>query len=134
MNSLLAWHTATSVAAASKGSSLSGLLLPLLLVVAFYFLLIRPQRNRQKAAQQQRSQLEPGARIVTIGGLFGTVTDVTDEDFGLQIAPGVEVRFAKNALGRVVTPEGPNGEHEAIPEEPEQSGDAGDSGEDHPNS
>jgi preprotein translocase subunit YajC len=111
-----------SLIAASKTSP-TGLLLPLLLVVAFYFLLIRPQRNRQKKATALRSQLLPGQRIVTIGGMFGTVTDVDEEGFGLQIAPGVEVRFSKAALGRVIEP---TGEHESLPDthdEPDHSTD-----------
>ncbi len=100
------------VAAASKSSPTS-LLLPLLLVVAFYFLLIRPQRNRQKKATSLRSQMMPGQKIVTIGGVYGTVTDIDDESFGLVIAPGVEVRFVKSALGRVIES---IGDHESIPD------------------
>ena len=120
MNSPITSHllsSATDGLAATKSGGASQLLLPLLLVAAFYFFLIRPQRNRQKQATNLRSQLLPGSKIVTIGGLFGTVTDVTDEDFGLVIAPGVEVRFTKAALGRVIPPEG---EHESLPAEPEE--------------
>lgn len=56
-----------------------GTLLPLILMfVIFYFLLIRPQQKRQKAVQQMQTDLKKGDKIVTIGGLHGTV-DALDE-------------------------------------------------------
>ena len=97
-----------------KNNSFS-LLLPLLLVVGMYFFFIRPQRARAKQSQSVRSQLSPGQRIVTIGGIFGTVTDVTDDDFGLLVADGVQLRFVKSAMARVI--ESPP-DIESIPEDP----------------
>ncbi|MER7503126.1 preprotein translocase subunit YajC [Nonomuraea pusilla] len=80
-------------------------LLPLvLLVVVFYFLLIRPQRKRQQEAVQMQNSLTTGARVMTTTGLFGTVVAVDNEDVILEVAPGVETRWVKAAIGRVVTP------------------------------
>ena len=57
-------------------------LLPILLMfVLFYFLLIRPQKKRQNAVQQMQSSLKKGDKIVTIGGLHGTI-DAIDESTG----------------------------------------------------
>lgn len=75
-----------------------------LLVVGFFFLVIRPQRARANAARALQSELAPGATIVTTSGLHGTVTDVSDDTVGLEIAPGVVVRFAKAAIGRIAQP------------------------------
>lgn len=82
-----------------------GSILPLiLLVVVFYFLLIRPQRKRQQEAAQMQNSLTPGARVMTTTGLFGTVVAVDNEDVILEVAPGIETRWVKAAIGRVVTP------------------------------
>ncbi|GGT23271.1 preprotein translocase subunit YajC [Nonomuraea spiralis] len=82
-----------------------GSILPLiLLVVVFYFLLIRPQRKRQQEAQQMQNSLTPGARVMTTTGLFATVVAVENEDVVLEVAPGIETRWVKAAIGRVVQP------------------------------
>ncbi|MEU4514292.1 preprotein translocase subunit YajC [Nonomuraea wenchangensis] len=82
-----------------------GSILPLiLLVVVFYFLLIRPQRKRQQEAIQMQNSLTPGSRVMTTTGLFATVVAVDNEDVILEVAPGVETRWVKAAIGRVVTP------------------------------
>lgn len=82
-----------------------GSILPLiLLVVVFYFLLIRPQRKRQQEAQQMQNSLTPGARVMTTTGLFATVVAVDNEDVVLEVAPGIETRWVKAAIGRVVQP------------------------------
>ncbi|MER7364985.1 preprotein translocase subunit YajC [Nonomuraea wenchangensis] len=82
-----------------------GSILPLiLLVVVFYFLLIRPQRKRQQEAIQMQNSLTPGSRVMTTTGLFATVVAVDNEDVVLEVAPGVETRWVKAAIGRVVAP------------------------------
>jgi preprotein translocase subunit YajC len=76
----------------------------ILLVVVFYFLLIRPQRKRQQEQAQMQSSLTPGSRVMTTTGLFATVAAVEDDDVILEVAPGVQTRWIKAAIGRVVTP------------------------------
>jgi preprotein translocase subunit YajC len=118
------------LAAGSGGSGGGGILgfLPLILIVLVgYFLLIRPARQRQRRALENRSAVEPGIEVITTAGLIATVTSV-DEDgevMTLEIAPGVNVRFVKSAIARVVTPLEPEpepGEHEAI-NDPEPTSD-----------
>lgn len=75
-----------------------------LLVVAFFFFVIRPQRARAHAARALQADLAPGTSVVTTSGLHGTVTDVSDDSIGLEVAPGVIVRFAKAAIGRISEP------------------------------
>ncbi|MBP2708072.1 preprotein translocase subunit YajC [Microbispora sp. RL4-1S] len=87
------------------GNNPLGTFLPLiLLVVVFYFLLIRPQRKRQQEQIQMQNSLAPGARVMTTNGLFATVVTVEDDDVVLEVAPGVETRWLKAAIGRVLTP------------------------------
>jgi preprotein translocase subunit YajC len=72
------------------------------ILVAFYFLIIRPQRNRARQAAQLQARLVPGVEIMTTAGMFGRVTEVLDDGVVLEISPGVLVRFAKAAVGRIV--------------------------------
>jgi preprotein translocase subunit YajC len=66
-----------------------------------YFLFIRPQSRRRREAQDMQSKLGPGDKIVTIGGLYGTVETADDESVQLEIAPGVTARYARQAIARV---------------------------------
>jgi preprotein translocase subunit YajC len=71
-----------------------------------WVLLIRPQR--QKAQQQQRllSSIEPGDEVLTVGGLYGIVREIDEEDdLIVEIAEGIQVRVARRAVGGVVKPE-----------------------------
>lgn len=87
------------------GNNPLGTFLPLiLLVVVFYFLLIRPQRKRQQEQVQMQNSLTPGVRVMTTTGLFATVVALEDDDVVLEVAPGVETRWVKAAIGRVLTP------------------------------
>jgi preprotein translocase subunit YajC len=76
-----------------------------LILVAFYFLIIRPQRTRARQAAQLQARLVPGVEIMTTAGLFGRVVEVHDDGLLLEISPGVQVRFAKAAVGRIVDAE-----------------------------
>ena len=90
--------------AADTGSGSNSLLtfLPiLLLVVAFYFLLIRPQGKRRREALELQSKIGPGDEVQTVGGLYGTVTDVDDQSVTLEAAPGVHLRFLRGAIAKV---------------------------------
>ena len=76
-------------------------LLPLLLVfVVFYFFMIRPQMKRQKEMTAFRSSISRGDKVVTTGGLYGKVVDVTDNVVTVEIANDVKVRIDKNAVLR----------------------------------
>ncbi|GAA5060699.1 preprotein translocase subunit YajC [Thermocatellispora tengchongensis] len=86
-----------------SNNALTSFLPLILLVVVFYFLLIRPQRKRQQEQLRMQNSLAPGARVMTTTGLFGDVVAVDGDDVILEIAPGVETRWVKAAIGRVVT-------------------------------
>jgi len=78
----------------------------LFLFAIFYFLLIRPQQKRYKAHQHMLTGLQKGARIVTGGGIIGTVSKLEGKDVVLvEIAQGVRVRVARDHIGDIL-PEG----------------------------
>ncbi|HEU4426410.1 MAG TPA: preprotein translocase subunit YajC [Pilimelia sp.] len=89
-------------AAASQGG---GSLLPLLMIVLLfglmYFMMIRPQQRRRRQAQEMQSVLGPGDEVVTVGGLYGTVTAIDDETVTLEVSPGVHTRYARQAIAQV---------------------------------
>jgi preprotein translocase subunit YajC len=73
------------------------------LIAIFYFLLIRPQKKRVEQHQRLISSVDVGDEIVTIGGLFGTVTAMGEDDFEMEPSPGTRLRFVKSAIARKVT-------------------------------
>jgi preprotein translocase subunit YajC len=74
-----------------------------LLIAIFYFMLIRPQKRRVQAHKQLVDSIDVGDEVVTIGGAYGTVRAIGDEEIRLEVAPGTEVRFIKSAIARRVT-------------------------------
>jgi preprotein translocase subunit YajC len=91
---------------AEQAGSGGGLLtfLPIILIIAaMYFLMIRPQSKRKREAEAMQRSLAAGDEVQTVGGLFGTVTAVDDEAITIEASPGVNLRFAKGAIARVVT-------------------------------
>jgi preprotein translocase subunit YajC len=93
-------------AAQSSGGGLGGFVPILMIVLLFgvmYFMMIRPQQKRRREAEQMQTSIGPGDEVVTIGGLYGTVTSVDDETVMLEVAPGVQTRYARPAIARVVS-------------------------------
>ncbi|MBO2463731.1 preprotein translocase subunit YajC [Actinomadura violacea] len=95
------------LAASSGGSGGFNLLLLLAVPVVFYFLLIRPQSKRRKDQMQMQNAMEPGARVLTTSGIRATVVSVDDDGLLLEIAPGVEVHFVKQAVMQVLKDDEP---------------------------
>ncbi len=84
---------------------LSALIFPVLLVVIFYFMLIRPQKRRVAQHQGLIESLDLGDEIVTIGGLYGTIKSIGEDDLVVEVAPGTSLRFVKSAIARRVNEE-----------------------------
>ncbi|RDD61426.1 preprotein translocase subunit YajC [Ferruginivarius sediminum] len=80
-------------------------LLPLILIfVVFYFLLIRPQQKRMKEHRSMVQALRRGDRVVTAGGLIGTVTKVVnDNELQVEVAEGVRVRVVRSTVQEVLS-------------------------------
>ncbi len=98
----------------------------LILLAAMFVLLwaflIRPQRRKQQEQQQLLASVEPGDEILTVGGIYGIVTEIDDEDdLIVEIAEGIQVRIARRAVGGVVKPEEEDVEHEEHEEDVDEA-------------
>ncbi len=71
------------------------------IVIAFYFILIRPQQRRQKERNLMLKALQPGAKVVTIGGIHGTVTEMDDQTVTLRVADNTRLTFERSAVNAV---------------------------------
>jgi preprotein translocase subunit YajC len=83
----------------------------LILIVAFaflWFVLIRPQKRRQQEAARMLNAVQVGSEVLTAGGIYGEVTEVHDDDVIVRIAPEIEVRVARKAIGAVIPPAEPD--------------------------
>ena len=105
----------------------------LLILVAFYLLIIRPQRARAKAAQQLQASLAPGVEVMTTAGLYGTLTEVRDDSVLIEVSPGVTLRFAKAAVGRVITDDAAEDDDETAGDDTGESPDSADADRRHTN-
>lgn len=80
-----------------------GYFIPLFLIL--YFLLIRPQRQQQKQQEEMRKGLKKGDRVLTSGGMLGTVTGVDDTKVTLKVADDTRIEFVRSAIVQVLTGE-----------------------------
>ncbi|MFF5172971.1 preprotein translocase subunit YajC [Micromonospora sp. NPDC000089] len=92
-----------AAAAGGGAGGLTPIIMIALLFGVMYFMMIRPQQKRRREAESMQSTLGIGDEVVTIGGLYGTVTGVEDDTVLLEVAPGVQTRYARPAIARVVT-------------------------------
>lgn len=95
---------AVDTGAAASPNSGFGSFIPLILIfVIFYFLLIRPQQKKIKQHQEMTKSLKRGDKVVTAGGIIGTVSKVNSDDSTLQveIAQGVEVNVMKATISDI---------------------------------
>ncbi|EJL43804.1 preprotein translocase subunit YajC [Brevibacillus agri] len=78
--------------------------LPIIIMFAiFYFLLIRPQQKKAKQRNAMLAALKKGDKIVTIGGMHGTIQELNDDSVTLRIAHNVNVTFDRGAINSVVS-------------------------------
>lgn len=78
------------------GTSLTSFLLPMLIMVAiFYFLLIRPQQQKAKEHKALLDNLKKGDRIITQGGIIGTIVHLDDQIVNLEVADKVRIEMAR---------------------------------------
>jgi len=81
--------------------ALGGLLPMLLIIGVFYMLLIRPQQKRQRELQQTISELKAGDRVVTTGGVIGTITTVRDTSFLIRSGDKSILEIARSAIAGI---------------------------------
>ena len=79
-------------AQAQQGSGWTSIIMMAAVVLIFWLFMIRPQQKRQKEVQRKREALSTGDRIVTSGGLYGTIRDIKETEFVVEISEGFRVR------------------------------------------
>ena len=102
--------TGTDSTTTSGSSTQSFLIMIGFIVVLFalmYFLTIRPQRKRQQEQAKMLQNLQRGDRVVTIGGLYGTVESTDDNSVVIKVESGSTMRFLRSAIASKVTDQPP---------------------------
>ena len=110
---------AQTAAPAAGGADMIVQFLPLILIfVVFYFLLIRPQQKKMKEHKGMLEAIRRGDRVVTGGGIIGTVTKVGPEDeLQVEIAENVRVRVMRSTVNLVLSKSEPAKSADEKPEE-----------------
>jgi preprotein translocase subunit YajC len=101
MMSMAVVHPEFLVALSAQGQTVNPLiqLLPFALVLAiFYFIILLPMKKRQKKVQEFLQGLKVGDRVITSGGIYGTITKITDSSLQLQVAQNVRLEVARTAI------------------------------------
>jgi preprotein translocase subunit YajC len=68
------------------------------IMVVFYFFMIRPQQKKQKDQKKYREGIKAGDDVVTVGGIYGKVVQVTEDTVVLDVDRGVKITFTKDAI------------------------------------
>ena len=109
--SLLQFADVAHAAASPPGGGGSSAIVTQLLFFAaifaiFYFLLIRPQQKQKRDRATMLTALKKGDRVVTSGGLYGTITGLDEHKVTLRVADQVRLEFDRSAVARVVESQG----------------------------
>lgn len=81
-----------------QGGGFSMLIMMVLIIVVMYFFMIRPQQKKQKELAKFRSNLQKGDKVVTIGGIYGKIVDITDQYVLVDVGNEVKIKFDKSAI------------------------------------
>lgn len=82
--------------------NLAGLLPLVAMFAVMWFLLIRPAQKRQKATREMQNALKRGDKVITIGGMHGTIDAVDETSVFLKVTDNTVLQFDRQAIGRVV--------------------------------
>jgi preprotein translocase subunit YajC len=107
-----AWAQTGGAAAPTSGPGMILSFAPFIVIfVLFYFLLMRPQQQKAKQRKEMIDQLKKGERVMTTGGMLGTVVNLSGDTLTLQISEGVRIKVRRNYVEEViVAPETSEGE------------------------
>jgi len=88
---------------AASGNPLMTFLPFVAIIAIFYFLIIRPQNKKQKETQKMLSALKKGDKIVTIGGIHGTIQNVKEQTVIVKVDEDTKLEFSRSAISTVIT-------------------------------
>ena len=91
-----------SAAAAGTGSLLFSMLPIFLIFVIFYFFIIRPQNKKQKETEKMIAALKKGDKVVTIGGIHGTVAQTKEKTVIVKVDDNTKIEFLRSAIASVI--------------------------------
>ncbi len=100
MTIMLQAEGAVAPVAGAPGSAMSSILMIVMLFVVMYFFMIRPQRKQQKELDNFRNGLAKGQKVVTAGGIYGTVKEIHERDILMEVDGNVTLRVDKSAIMR----------------------------------
>ena len=100
MTTVLLQAAGAAAVPAQQGSMWSSLLMIVMLFVVMYFFMIRPQRKQQKELENFRNSLSKGQKVVTAGGIYGTVKEVKEFHILMEVDSNVTLRVDKTAVMR----------------------------------
>ena len=82
----------------ATGMGTSSLIMFGMIFAVMYFFMIRPQIKKQKKEREYRSALKQGDAVITIGGIYGKITDVKEDAFVIEVHGGTKLKVAKTAV------------------------------------
>ena len=82
----------------ATGTGTSSLIMFGMIFAVMYFFMIRPQIKKQKKEHEYRSALKQGDAVITIGGIYGKITDVKEDAFVIEVHGGTKLKVAKTAV------------------------------------
>ncbi len=86
-----------------QAGGIAGFLPIIILFVIFYFLLIRPQQKKAKEHREMISNLKKGVRIITSGGIYGTIISLDETSIGLEIAEKVKIKITRGNVAAIAS-------------------------------
>ena len=113
---------------ASSASLTSSLIMFAAIILIFYFLIYRPQKKRDKEAKAMLAAMKKGDKVVTIGGIHGTIVTVKDKTVVVKVDDSARIEFSKEAISSVTskdavktTPENSKKDKKAVEEKKEET-------------
>lgn len=95
-------QAAGTAGSASTSGSMIGTLIPfILIIVIFYFFMIRPQNKKQKETQKMLDALKKGDKVITIGGIHGTISSVHEKTVIVKVDDNTKIEFNRTAISTV---------------------------------
>ena len=85
-------------AVTAQGNQWSGIIMMVAIVFVFYFFMIRPQQKKQKEIKAMREAMKVGDKVVTAGGIYGKIKEVSDTTFTIEIAENVRIKVDKASV------------------------------------
>ena len=95
---ILAFFLQAQAANAQAGGSMGFLLMIVLIFVVMWLFMIRPQQKKQKEIEKFRQGLKKGDKVVTIGGIYGTVVEVKDKTLLIEVDQNVKIKVDKASV------------------------------------